>query len=710
MSVLPEKEKNSYLIQIVDDDKILREILCLGMSKAGFYVAEASDGLEAINDFEKIQPDVVLLDVIMPKISGFSVCERIRQLPGGERVPIIMITGQDDYQSINKAFECGATDFVVKPINPLLLSYRIRYILRANQVVNELSLNQVKLANARKIASLNNWEWRLADNKLSWGDEMCQVCFIDPDHPLDTYNDFLNIVHEDDRSEVDTLLVDALAKNKNFSFEHRVVTPTGGELILKQDGTILTSSKSVPVKVLFTCQDITERVRTEEKIKFLAYYDRLTGLPNRVLFKEHLGSSISKSRRNEQYLSVLFIDIDNFRIINDTFGRDTGDLILQKISNRIRDCLRRSDTAANVSEHDITARFGADEFGLILECLKDTADAAIVARRLIEYITKVIVHEGNEIFLNCRIGLSVFPNDGETVKDLMKTADSALSSAKELEKNSYQFYTADLNTKAFARFALETSLRKAVDCEQFKLLYQPQVNLNSGELVGVEALIRWVHPEMGIISPMDFIPLAEDSGLIIPIGKWVMLSACKQCKAWQDNGYRIKTAINLSAGQFKKDSLIKSIMEVLALSMVDPTLIEFEITESMLMDDAEGSISLLRELSQLGCTISIDDFGTGYSSLNYLKRFPVDVLKVDRSFVKDLGTNKDDALIVKAIVTLAHNLDLEVVAEGVEEKEHLTYLRNLDCDIIQGYFVSRPVSPEDIISFFPDWNIASLSN
>jgi len=704
-----ENEKNSYLIQVVDDDAVLREVLCQGMSKAGFFVAEASNGFEALVDFEKLQPDVVILDVIMPEISGFEVCRRIREMPGGERVSIIMITGQDDYQSINKAFDCGATDFVVKPVNPLLLSHRIRYILRANQAFNDLTVNQVKLASAREIAHLCHWEWHLDDDTLVWGDDMSLMCGIENGKKPTSYEDFLKLVVGDDLQGVIDLLKDALGQKNNFSFEHRVISEAGKELVLKQDGSILTSSQGAPVKVLFTCQDITERIRTEEKIKFLAYYDRLTGLPNRALFKEHLEKAISKSRRNGQYLSVLFVDIDNFRRINDTFGRETGDWILKEISTRMRDCLRRSDTAANVSQHDITARFGADEFGLILENLTEMADAAIVARRLIDYLTKVIVYEDNEIFLSCRIGLSVFPTDGETVVELMKTADSALSSAKGLEKNSCQFYTADLNTRAFARFTLETSLRKAIELEQFVLKYQPQVSLHSGEVTGVEALLRWVHPERGVISPLEFIPLAEDSGLIIPIGEWVMATAFKQCKQWQDAGYHIKTAINLSAGQFKSENLIKTIKRVIAQSHVDPNLIEFEITESMLMNDAEDNIVLLEELSRLGCTISIDDFGTGYSSLNYLKRFPVDVLKVDRSFVSDLASNEDDALIVKAIVTLAHSLDLDVVAEGVEQKDQLSYLKHLGCDIFQGYLVSKPVSPHEVEEFFPTaWSLKAV--
>ncbi|MDP2107142.1 MAG: bifunctional diguanylate cyclase/phosphodiesterase, partial [Desulfobulbaceae bacterium] len=409
------------------------------------------------------------------------------------------------------------------------------------------------------------------------------------------------------------------------------------------------------------------------------------------------------------FLAVLYIDIDNFRNINNTFGREIGDRILKEVSSRLRECLRRSDTAGNVADNEVTARFGADEFGIILEGLKDMADAAIVARRIIDILTKVILVGDNEIFLNSRVGVSVFPNDGESVDDLMKSADSALSCAKELERNSYQFYTAELNTKAFARFALETSLRRAVERQEFVLLYQPQVSLASGRVTGVEALIRWIHPDLGMVSPLEFIPLAEETGLIVPIGAWVLRTACAQCQAWFEAGMEIRVAINLSAGQFKDETLIDDIRRVLSETKVKPELIELEITESMLMDNVDGSIDRLDKISQFGCRLSIDDFGTGYSSLNYLKRFPVDVLKVDRSFVSDLTDSEDDAMIVKAIVTLAHNLDLEVVAEGVETRDHLSYLSYLGCDLIQGYLVSRPVTSKQVEAFFGDWTISNLT-
>ena len=703
-------DDHSYLVQIVDDDKILRQVLSMGMSKAGFFTAESPSGLDALNDFQTLMPDAILLDVIMPDMDGFEVCARIRQMPGGERVPIIMITGQDDYESINHAFNCGATDFVVKPINPLLLSYKIRYIIRANQAISDLSVREVMLAAAREVAHLTNWEWRLTDNSLAWGEEMSRLVGITHENAPGSYDDFLNLIFPDDRPAVAEAILEGLERKSNIAFEHRLVSSDGIELTFRQDGKVLLGGDGVPLKILFTCQDITQAKITEQKIKFLVYYDRLTGLPNRFLFKEHLAKAMNNCRRNGLSLAVLFLDIDSFRNINTTFGREVGDRVLNLVSKRVQDSLRRSDLTGCVTENEITARFGADEFGIILEGLRDMADAAIVARRIIESLIQAVVIDQREIFLSCRVGLSAFPHDGDTVDELMKCADSALSSAKELERNSYQFYTAELNTKAFARFALETSLRRAVEREEFALLYQPQVTLATGKVTGVEALIRWQHPEFGVISPMKFIPLAEDTGLIVPIGEWVLRAACRQCKLWEEAGQSIRVAVNLSAGQFKDAWLLDTVARALADTGVNPELIELEITESMLMDNVDGSIERMDKLSQLGCRLSIDDFGTGYSSLNYLKRFPVDVLKVDRSFVSDLTNSEDDAMIVRAIVTLAHNLNLEVVAEGVETSDHLNYLSRLSCDFVQGYFVSRPVSVKEVESFFGAWTIHDIAS
>ncbi len=703
-----EENKKKYLVLIVDDDKGVRKALSFGLNTVGgFSIIEAKNGEAGLNSFINYHPDVVLLDVVMPGMDGFETCQAIRESPAGELVPIIMVTGQDDYESINQAFGAGATDFVVKPVNFLLLSYRIKYILRASRTFTDLRMSQIKLKSAREIAEFVNWEWDLHNDQLFWGPDICKMFgFLPTDAPT-SFDEFMALIPPGEQKKVRKSVEQGIVKKNNFIIEHSIKKANGVEFVVRQEGYVLLDA-DLPSRIIFTCQDITNERITEEKIKFLAYYDRLTGLPNRILFTEHLEKAIVKAKRDGKSLAVIYIDIDNFRIINDRFGRDSGDELLQIIAKKIKGCLRSSDVAGNISGHEITARFGADEFGVVAEALRETSDAAIVARRIIEILTQVIEYKDHEIFLSCRIGISVFPDDGNTVYELSKSADSALSCAKELDKNSYQFYTAELNSKAFARFALETSLRKAVDRNELFLLYQPQVEISSGMVIGVEALIRWQHPELGIVSPMEFISIAEETGLIIPIGEWVMVEACRQCKEWEEAGYGVTVAINLSAGQFKDVSFMSVVRKILKATAVNPALIQFEITESMLMDDVEGSISLLDQLRGFGSRLSIDDFGTGYSSLNYLKRFPVHELKIDRSFVTDLVASADDALIVKAIVSLAHNLNLQVVAEGVEEKEHLSYLHDLDCDIIQGYLVSRPVSVEEVVRFFVDWNITEL--
>ncbi len=703
-----EESKDQKLVLVVDDDKILRQILCLSMSKSGFKVAEAGTGEEAIEKFKELGADAMLLDVLLPGIDGFQVCKRIRKMPGGASLPIIMITGQDDYESINSAFEAGATDFAAKPLNPLLLCYRIRYIIRANQAFDDLGISQLKLAAAQEMANLSNWELDLTSNIIEWNANVCNIFGVTEQGYRGDLQFFLDIVHKEDLENVRKKIDQSVRHNRDINFEHRIILKGKNVKIIKQEGKILYDSAGIPVRILFTSQDVTEKKNTEDEVRFLAFYDRLTEMPNRILFKEHLAKALFDAKRDRSYIAVLFIDIDNFRLINDTFGRKTGDAILKIVADRLKICLRDNDTAAKMDEYDLTARFGADEFGIILENLNDLSDSAIVCRRIIEMVNEKITVDDNDIFLHSRIGVSVFPDDGNTVEDLLRNADSALSRVKELEKDSYQFYTADLNSRAFARFALETRLRQAIVNNEFYLLYQPQVDLETLKVTGVEALIRWLHPDMGIVSPMDFIPVAEDTGLIIPIGEWVMREALIQCKKWADSGFNIKMSVNLSAVQFRDPKLLEFVKTTIVEEAVDTNFIEFEITESMLMDDVEGSIERMEKFKELGVRLSIDDFGTGYSSLNYLKRFPVDALKVDRSFVSDITVSEDDAMIVTAIVTLAKNLNLEVIAEGIEMKEHLSFLNNLGCDHAQGYLISRPVSAEEVESFFGDWTVDEI--
>jgi diguanylate cyclase (GGDEF)-like protein/PAS domain S-box-containing protein len=436
--------------------------------------------------------------------------------------------------------------------------------------------------------------------------------------------------------------------------------------------------------------DITTRKLAEERLNYLANHDALTGLPNRILFMERLALALAHAHRNRKMAAVMFFDLDRFKIVNDTLGHAAGDELLQEVARRVSCCLREDDTVA---------RQGGDEFTVILEGLGNERDVAPVAQKIIDALAKPIDLGGQEVFVTASIGISVYPNDGPDAQTLVKNADAAMYRAKDLGKNNYQFFKADMNTRAFERLTLENNLRRALERNEFELHYQPQVDLATGQVVGAEALIRWRHPELGLVSPDRFIPIAEETGMILPIGEWVLRTACVQNKAWQDAGLpHLHVAVNLSGRQFKQKNLIAMIELILAETGLDAEHLELEITESVIMDQAAETIAAIGDMRMLGLRLSIDDFGTGYSSLSYLKRFPIDNLKIDRSFVRDITTDQDDAAIVKAVIALAHSLKLMVIAEGVETAAQFDFLREQGCDEIQGYYFSRPLEAADFTS------------
>lgn len=432
-------------------------------------------------------------------------------------------------------------------------------------------------------------------------------------------------------------------------------------------------------------RDIARRKVVEKRLDDLAYYDPLTGLPNRRLFLELLGQALARARRGEGLVAVLFLDLDRFKLVNDSLGHAVGDQLLKAVAGRLASCLRTTDTVS---------RLGGDEFTVILEDLSSSEDAARIAQKLLEAVAVPLVIEGHEIFVGASIGIALYPTDHDDRDALIKSADTAMYSAKE-EGNAYRFYSADMNARAFERLTLETGLRHAVKREEFVLHYQPLVDFRSGTMVGVEALVRWQHPERGLLSPDKFIPLAEETGLIVPLGEWVLRTACVQTKAWQGCGYpQLRVAVNLSRRQFQQKNLVQTVSTVLADTGLDPRSLELELTESLLIHDAEGTIAMLHALHAMGIRLSIDDFGAEYSSLGYLKRLPINTLKIDQSFVRDIATSRDDASITKAIITLAHCLNLNVVAEGVETAGQVDFLRSERCNEMQGYYFSQALTTE----------------
>lgn len=434
-------------------------------------------------------------------------------------------------------------------------------------------------------------------------------------------------------------------------------------------------------------RDISERKEFESRLHHLAHHDAVTGLPNRFLIHDRLGQALAQARRRGLTVAVLFLDLDRFKTINDTLGHDFGDLLLKDVAGRIKGCVRYSDSVG---------RLGGDEFMIVLPDLSNGQDSIHVCQTLVRAFSEPFTVDGRELFATCSIGVSLFPNDGGDRQMLIRNADTALYRAKELGRNNYQFYTADMNARAFERLALENDLRKALEREELCVYYQPRASLQSGEITGAEALVRWRHPDLGLVAPNQFIPLAEESGLIVPIGEYVLRSACAQNRAWRDAGLApIAVAVNLSARQLREPGLIATVSSALEESGLDPGSLELELTESMLMQSVEGPAAVLGRLKELGIQLAMDDFGTGFSSLSYLKRFPIDQLKIDRSFVNDVVSDPNDGEIVRAIIAMGRSLQLKLVAEGVEDQEQMEFLRAHGCDEMQGYHFSAPLpAPE----------------
>jgi len=429
--------------------------------------------------------------------------------------------------------------------------------------------------------------------------------------------------------------------------------------------------------------DVTARKQDEELLYFLANHDQLTALPNRNLFAEHLSRAVTQATRQGEKVAVLFLDLDRFKNVNDTLGHSTGDVLLQQVAGRLRESLRQSD---------LVARLGGDEYTVLLQPLAEVQEAAVCAQKLIDALAAPIEVEGHELFVTCSVGISIFPDDAKDAATLLKNADSAMYRAKELGKNTFQFFSDEAAAHSFEHLMLETNLRRALEREEFVLHFQPIVDLRLQRVTGMESLVRWQHPDLGMVSPARFVPLAEETGLILPIGAWVLEQACYHTRALQEQGFAdLHVAVNLSPKQFRQKNLVRSIADILARTGLDPRFLELEVTESSVMEHADITIRTLHELKSMGIHLSIDDFGTGYSSLSYLKRFPIDSLKVDQSFVRDIPGDPEDAAIASAVIALGHSLRLTIVAEGVETSEQLTFMRERGCHRVQGYYFSRPM-------------------
>ena len=696
----PALAQASPLALVVDDDAMMRMLVRESLEAGGFRVEEAEDGQAGLALVTELLPAVVLLDVVMPGMDGFATCLALRRLPAGARVPVLMMTGLDDTASVNRAYESGATDFVTKPIAWPILPHRVRYLLRSRQAFEALARSEERLAEAQRLAQLGHWDWNLEGSEVHRSDELLRILGVRRDRFPPEYRALLPLLHAEDRDLLAAALSAALERAQPYSLECRLLRADGSVGILHEQAVVTCDAAGKPVRIHGTTQDITERRRNEERLRTLALYDPLTGLPNREFFREQFGHSLAHAERIGRSLAVMMLDIDRFKRINETFGHGAGDQLLKEVGARLAQTLRDADyvTRADFVPADQNlARLGGDEFTIMLASLARPEDVAKVARRILEMVACPIMLNGEETVVTASIGIAVYPADGADTDTLLKNADSAMYFAKEQGKNNYQFFSSTMNARSFQKLSLENGLRKALERDELRLHYQPKVDALSGRISGVEALIRWQHPDLGMVAPNDFVPLAEETGLIVPIGEWVLHTACAQLARWHAAGHAgLTVAVNMASPNVAQKEFVESVAATIRGAGVAPEAVEIEVTERVLMQDMKATIAKLTALKASGVRLSVDDFGTGYSSLAYLKKFPIDTLKIDRSFVRDVIGSREDSAITSAIIALGQSLGLEVVAEGVETEEQAAFLRQKGCHLMQGYLFGRPVPAAEI--------------
>jgi len=805
------KLANPAVVLVVDDDEAARLMMAATLEQAGFQVLTAADCANARAIFETNELDIILLDVLLPDGDGFTLCAEFMQHPRGRDLPIAMVTGLDDVESISRAYQSGATDFITKPVSWGTLPYRIHYILRASHAFLDLSLSEsktrallsaipdiimrlqrdgkvldmqvgshvydmgewvnhdqgeyfgylpkgiydaiefsIQLALTRNQMQMLEFQWSQDNSRVRYWE--ARISPRDRDETLMVVREITQRKKQDNQlrlwakvfegsneaimitdanlriisvnrayenimgfSEAEVAGIDTIAEGARlhtYSFFRNLVSLLKeqghwqGELFnQRKNGEIFPSWYSIslvpnaegkPENYIAIFNDITERKNSRAQIEFLAHHDNLTGLPNRVLLNDRLEMAITTAKRQNEKVGVLFIDLDRFKNVNDSLGHTVGDQLLKEAAKRLSAIIRTGDTVS---------RLGGDEFVVLFPKIKDEASLADLTIKLRDILQSAYSVDGMSLHITPSIGIAVFPDDGDNVNSLIKNADAAMYLAKEKGRNNYQFYTPLLNARTLDRLKLESDLRQSLDSGGFELHYQPQIFAKGGKLWGAEALVRWRHPERGLVSPADFIPLAEETGLIIPMGEWVFAQAARQVTAWRKQGLpNLVVSVNISAVQFRQDNFIDRIETILKEEGAVSSSIELEVTESILMHDMEASIQMLNYLRKIGFRIAIDDFGTGFSSLNYLRRLPVNVLKIDQSFVRDMLVESASLAIVESIISLAHSLGKETIAEGVETRAELDILTERGCRLMQGYYFSKPLPAQS----FEAWLQARL--
>ena len=668
---------------VVDDNEMNRDILSRRLRKHGYDVVTAVDGADALAMVDAQEFALVLLDIEMPGLSGLEVLKTLRERRSTIQLPIIMVTARQESADIVNALNCGANDYLAKPVDLAIAVARIQTQLARKQAEAALQESEERYALAAKGANDGLWDWNLRTNEIYFSARWKQMLGLSDETPTCNPDDWFGRVHPED---TDRLMADVAAHldglTPQLESQHRVLHSDGGYRWMLSRGVAVRNLDGKAYRMAGSQTDITEG-----KVS-----DPLTGLPNRILFLDRLGCSIERATRHGEAFAVLFLDLDRFKLVNDSLGHLAGDRLLIAIAERLERSVRAVDTVARVGGQHTIARLGGDEFTILLEGVKHVSDAVRVAERIQDNLKRPFQLDGHEIFTSASIGIATSETGYNAPEDLLRDADTAMYQAKALGKARCEVFDADMREQAIARLDLETDLRRAVERKEFQLHYQPIVSFKTGMLAGFEALIRWRHPSRGLVEPAGFIQVAEETGLIVPIGSWVIGEACRQLRAWHVElpwTAGLSVHVNLSGKQFIQSDLADEIAAVLRETELPASNLSLEITESAIIENPTAVVAILEQLKALGVQISIDDFGTGHSSLSYLHRFPINSLKIDRSFVSAMSSEQSG--IVSAIIGLAHALQLEVIAEGVETAPHLAQLTELGCEYGQGYLFAKPL-------------------
>ncbi len=674
---------------IVDDNEMNRDMLARRLARKGYVIELADNAKELLERVQRDAVDLVLLDIEMPEISGLDALKTLRKHYSATELPIIMVTAKTQSDDIVAALDLGANDYLTKPIDFPVAVARIGTQLAHKQAREALKESEERYALAARGSNDGLWDWNLSANVVHFSPRWKAMLGYQEGEIGDKPEEWLDRIHDADRERVKgDMAIHQKGLTLHFESEHRVLHKDGSFRWMLSRGVAVHDGSGKVLRMAGSQTDITEG-----KVS-----DPLTGLPNRLLFIDRVGRLVKHTKRHKDHLfAVLFMDLDGFKMINDSMGHLIGDQLLIGVANRLEKCLRSTDTVARLGESFTIARLGGDEFTVLLDHIKEPGDAKSAADRLMKAVVAPFILGGREVFTSVSIGIALSNSTYEQAEDILRDADTAMYRAKSLGKARYEVFDADMRASVMARLQLETDLRHAIEGEEFRNFYQPIVDLASAEIVGFEALLRWQHPTRGLLGPDEFIPVAEETGLIRELGWWNLREACRQISEWRaaiDAHSHLTISVNLSAKQFLQPNLVEDIRKLLRELALPPEALKLEITESTVMADPSGAVEMLQQIKSLGIRLAIDDFGTGYSSLSYLHRFPLDTLKIDRSFISGMGEDGEGMEIARTILPMANNLRLDVVAEGVETIQQVAMLKKLHCKFGQGFYFSKPLSAE----------------